>query len=120
MQWSRTFQGSAEPIRRGLNNCGIKVALKPFQTLGHIFAKPKDCVPTDYRVTGDCKKVYLGQTKPQFCTCLKENQGAVSNFNCLKSTLAENVRETSHNIACEDSRIITTNNRYGQRLCLEA
>ena len=28
--------------------------------------------------------------------------------------------ETSHNIAWEDSKIITTNNRYGQRLCLEA
>ena len=38
----------------------------------------------------------------------------------LKSALAEHVCETSHNIAWEDSRIITTNNRYGQRLCLEA
>ena len=41
------IQGIAEPIRRVLNNCGIKVALKPFQTLGHIFAKPNDRVPTD-------------------------------------------------------------------------
>ena len=41
------IQGIAEPIRRVLNNCGIKVTLKPFQTLGHIFAKPKDRVPTD-------------------------------------------------------------------------
>ena len=36
------IQGIAEPIRRVLNNCGIKVALKPFQTLEHIFSKPKD------------------------------------------------------------------------------
>ena len=42
-------QGIAEPIRRVLNNCGIKVALKPFRTLGHIFAKTKDCVPTDQK-----------------------------------------------------------------------
>ena len=41
------IQGIAEPIMRILNNCGIKVALKPIQTLGHIFAKPKDRVPTD-------------------------------------------------------------------------
>ena len=34
------IQGIAEPIMRILNNCGIKVALKPFQTLGHILAKP--------------------------------------------------------------------------------
>ena len=121
------IQGIAEPIRRVLNNCGIKVALKPFQTLGHIFAKPKDRVPTDQKThavysipCGDCEKVYLGQTKPQFCTRLKEHQRAVSNFNSSKSALAEHVCETSHNIAWEDSRIITTNNRYGQRLCLEA
>ena len=40
---------ATEPIRRVLNNCRIKVALKPFQTLGHIFAKPKDRVPTDQK-----------------------------------------------------------------------
>ena len=82
------IQGIAEPIRRVLNNCGIKVALKPFQTFGHIFAKPKDRVPTDQKThavysipCGDCEKVYLGQTKRQFCTRLKEHQRAVSNFN---------------------------------------
>ena len=78
------IQGIAEPIRRVLNNCGIKVSLKPFQTLGHIFAKPKDRVPTDQKThavysipCGDCEKVYLGQTKRQFCTSLKEHQRAV-------------------------------------------
>ena len=35
----------------------------------------------------------------------------------FESALAEHVCETSHNIAWEDSKIITTNNRYGQRLC---
>ena len=61
------IQGIAEPIRRVLNDCGIKVALKPFQTLGHIFAKPKDRVPTVQKThavyslpCGDCEKVYLG------------------------------------------------------------
>ena len=35
------IQDIEEPIRRILNNCGIKViALKPFRKLGHIFAKP--------------------------------------------------------------------------------
>ena len=49
--------------------------LKPFRTLGHIFAKPKDRVPTDRKThavysipCGDCEKVYLDQTKRQFCT----------------------------------------------------
>ena len=38
-----------------------------------------------------------------------------------KLALAEHVCETRRgNIAWDDSRLITTNNRYGQRLCLEA
>ena len=41
------IQGIAKPITRILNNCGIKVALKPLQTIGHIFAKPRDRVLTD-------------------------------------------------------------------------
>ena len=56
---------------------------------------------------GDCEKVYLGQTKRQFCTRLKERQRAFSNSNSSKSALAEHVCETSQNIKWDDSRIIT-------------
>ena len=59
------IQGIAEIIRRVLNN----FALKPFRTLGHIFAEPKDCCTIDRSMRwlrsipcGDCEKVYLGQT----------------------------------------------------------
>ena len=41
-------------------------------------------------------------------------------MNRSKPALAEHVCETSDNIAWDDSRIITTNNRYGQPLCLKA
>ena len=61
------IQGIAEPIMRILNNCGIKVALKPIHSLWHIFAKPKDRVPTDRKThavysipCADCEKEYLG------------------------------------------------------------
>ena len=37
-------QGVTEPIKRILNSQNVKVAQKPFQNLGHIFAKPKDPV----------------------------------------------------------------------------
>ena len=33
------IQGVTEPIKRILNSHNVKVAQKPFQTLGHIFAK---------------------------------------------------------------------------------
>ena len=32
-----------------LSNCNIKVALKPYLTLGHIFEKPKDPVKTNQK-----------------------------------------------------------------------
>jgi hypothetical protein len=43
------IRGVIEPIRRILSNCNIKVALKPYLTLGHIFAKPKDPVKTNQK-----------------------------------------------------------------------
>jgi hypothetical protein len=53
-------------------------------TLGHIFAKPKDPVKTNQKThavysipCGDCEKEYLGQSKRQFGTRLKEHQKAV-------------------------------------------
>ena len=43
------IQGVIEPIKRILNSHNVKVAQKPFQTLGHIFAKPKDPVTKEQR-----------------------------------------------------------------------
>jgi hypothetical protein len=59
----------------------------------------------------------LGQSKRQFCTRLKEHQKAVTNLYKGKSTLAEHVCYAKHEIAWENSKVITTTNRYGQRLC---
>ncbi len=121
------IQGVTEPIKRILSNCNIKVAFKPYLTLGHIFAKPKDPIPTNQKThavysipCNDCEKESLGQSKRQFGTRLKEHQKAVSTLNKGKSALAEHVCDTKHAIAWENSKIITTNNRYGQRRCLEA
>ena len=36
------IRGVTEPIKRIQYSHNVKVAQKPFQTLGHIFAKPKD------------------------------------------------------------------------------
>ena len=110
-----------------LSNCNIKVALKPYLTLGHIFAKPKDPVKTNQKTRaiysipcGDCDNEYFGQSKHQFGTRLKEHQKAVSTLDKGKPALAEHVCYTNHETAWENSKVITTNNRYGQRLCLEA
>ena len=100
------IRGVTETIKTILSNC--------------IFAKPKDPVKTNQKThavysipCGDSEKEYLGQSKRQFGTRLKEHQKG-------KSALAEHVCYTKHEIAWENSEVITTNNRYGQRLCLEA
>ena len=76
-----------------LNSHNVKVAQKPFQTLGHIFAKPKDPVTKEQRTDAiysipcnDCDNEYTGQTKRQFGTRLKEYQKAV--FLCKKENSA--------------------------------
>ena len=64
------IQGVIEPIKRILNSHNVKVAQKPFQTLGHIFAKPKDPVTKEQRTDtiysipcNDCDNEYIAQTK---------------------------------------------------------
>jgi hypothetical protein len=69
---------------------------------------------------GDCEIEYLRQSKRQFATRLKEHQKTVSTLDKGKSALAKHVCCTKHEIAWENSKVITTNNRYVQRLCLEA
>ena len=81
------------------------------QTLGHIFAEPKDPVTKEQRTItcNDCDNEYIRQTKRQFGRCLKEHQKAV--FFCKKenSALLEHTCLTNHTIGWDKSKIITTN-----------
>ena len=122
-----TFRVLRNPSKRILNRLNVKVAQRPLQSLGHIFAKPKDPVtkeqPTDafYSIPcNDCDNEYIGRTKRQFGTRWKEHQIAV--FFCKKenSALSEHTCLTNHTIGWDKSKIITTNRRYHRRLCLEA
>ena len=66
-----------------------------------------------------CQKDYLGQSKRQLPTRLKEHQKSVLTLDKGKSALAEHVCDTKHVIAWVNSKVITTNNCYGRRRCLE-
>ena len=89
----------------------VKVAQKPFQTSGLIFAKP---IPHN-----DCDDEYIAQTKRQFGTRLKKHQKAV--FFCKKIQLYRNTHaQLTIQLGGILQKIITTNRRYHQRLCLEA
>ena len=109
--WKEVYQGR---YNLQLKNCS------------NIFAKPKDVTKeqrTDaiyFTPCNDCDNEHIGQTKRQFGTRLKEHQKAV--FFCKKenSALSEHTCLTNHTIGWDNSKIITTNRRYHQRLCLEA
>ncbi|KAL9989412.1 hypothetical protein ACROYT_G003959 [Oculina patagonica] len=92
-------KGTTEPIKRILSNYNIKVALKPHQTIGNLFPKPKDPVPKDqtrgaiYSIPcQDCDKSYIGETKRKFSTRLKEHQKAVEDKHSHKSALTDKDR----------------------------
>ena len=121
------IQGVTETIKKILNSHNVKVAQKPFQTLGHIFAKPKDPVTKEQRTDAiycipcnDCDNECIGQSKRQFGIRLKERQKAV--FFCKKenSALSGHACLTNYTIGWNNSKIITTNRHYHQCLCLEA
>ena len=106
-----------------MNSHNVKVAQKPFQTLGHTFAKPKDPVTKEQRTDAiysiPCNDCDNGQTKRQFGTCLKEHLKAVLFCKKENSALSEHTWLTNHTIGWAKSKIITTNRRYHQHLCLE-
>ena len=76
-----------------MNNHNVKVAQNPFQTSGHIFVKPKDPVMKEQRTNAiysipcnDCDDEYIGHTKRQFGTRLKEHQNAKKKIQLCRST----------------------------------
>ena len=80
----------------------------------------KAAIHTGCPQNNDCNQEYIGQTKRQFGTRLKEHQKAVSLSKRDNSALSEHTCQTNHSIAWGNSKIITTNRRYHQRRCLEA
>ena len=106
-------QGTTELIKRILNNYNIKVALKPHQTIGNLFSKPKDPVPKDqargviYSIPCKvCDKLYIGKTERRFNTRLRQHQKAVEQKHPKKSALAEHCLQSGHTISWESSTIL--------------
>ena len=87
---------TSEPIKRVLENHGIKVAFKPYQTISKMFPKPKDQMDKEdtrdpvYDIPcADCSKSYVGETQRKFITRKSERQKAVAGRQGGKSALAD-------------------------------
>ena len=104
------IKGTSEPIKRILSNDNIKVAQKPYQTIGNLFPKPKDQTRgTIYSIPcKDCHKSYIGETKRKFSTRLKEHQKTVEHKHSQKSALAKHCLRSGHTVSWEASKILRT------------
>ena len=105
--------------KRILGSYNIKVTQKPFLTLNNIFSKPKDPVSKEQKSDAiysipcnDCNQEYIGQTKRQIETRLKEHQKAVDFSRKDNSALSEHSCQTNNTIVWNNSKIISTDQRY--------
>ena len=121
------IQGTTEKIRRILNEVGVKVAMKPIQTIGQYLPSPKDPITTDeitcvvYEVPcKDCDFVYVGQTKRDLNSRFKEHQRAIKQQKPENSASCEHVILFDHVIDWANSRILKTESNFYKRLTAES
>ena len=97
------IHGTTDKIQRVLNDVGVRVAMKPFVTIGKSFPSPKD--PLDVNeITGiiyhvpchDCPFVYIGQTKRDLKSRLSEHKRAIKYQRPEKSALGEHSITLDH------------------------
>ena len=78
------IHGTTDKIQRVLNDDGVKVAMRPFVTIGKSLPSPKDPLNVNeiigiiYQVPcHDCPFVYIGQTKRDLKSRLSEHKRAI-------------------------------------------
>ena len=122
-----TLAEPLSPIKRVLENHGINLAFKPYQTISKMFPKPEDQMDKEdtrdpvYDIPcANCSKSYVGETQRKFITRKSEHQKAVARRQGEKSALADHVIKTNHDIVWDEATILRTSNNWHQRKILEA
>ena len=114
-------------MRRILHEIGVKVAMKPNWTTGQYLPSPKDLITTEeitcivYEVPyKDCDFVYVGQTKRDLNSVLKEHQRDIKQQKPENSALCEHIILFDHVIDWANSRILKTESNFSKRLNAES
>ena len=117
----------SEKIKRILNDVSIKSTFKPLRTIRHFIPQPKDPIQEKetygviYQVPcKNCEESYIGQTKRNINTRLKEHRTAVKKGRIQKSALSEHVMNKVHLIDWQNAKIIQQESNYKKRLFLES
>ena len=121
------MKGVSEPISRILRTAGLKVAMKPHQTMRQMLGTPKDRddlldkAGVVYQIEcKDCEASYVGQTGRHLRERLKEHTKALEKGNTMNSGVAEHAFEKHHNIDLDNIRVLDTESNQSKRLVREA
>ena len=121
------IHGTTDKIQRVLNDVGVKVAMRPFVTIGKSLPSPKD--PLDVsEITGiiyqvpchDSPFVYIGQTKRDLKLRLSEHKRAIKYQRPEKSALCEHSITLDHIIERNEATMLFTEKDYTKRLFAES
>ena len=120
------IHGTTDKIQCVLNDVGVKVAMRPFVTIGKSLPSLKDPLDVD-EITGiicqvschDCPFVYIGQTKRDLKSRLSEHKRAMKYQRPEKSALCEHSITLDHIIDWNEATILSTEKDHAKRLFAE-
>ena len=121
------IKGVSDKIKRILLETGVQVAFKPFLTIGRLLPSLKDEINHNeksnlvYEVPcQNCPFVYIGQTKRDLKSRIKEHQRAIKFRRPEKSALCQHSMENDHLIDWSKVKILKVEHDYAKRLFTES
>ena len=96
------IKGVSEPLRRCLQQQGIRAVFKSDTTLRSHLVRPKDTVDTAkqdgvvYRIPCECRKVYIGETGRSVQERIKEHDGDIRLARTQTFAVSEHAIKTGH------------------------
>ena len=121
------IRGVSDKIQRSLNEIGVRVAMRPFLTIGRYLPSPKDPVSVNeisglvYQVScSDCDFLYIGQTKRDLNTRLQEHKRAIKFQRPEQSALCEHSITLDHKIDWNGATILSKEKDHTKRIFMES
>ena len=121
------FHGTTDKIQHVLNDVGVRVAMRPFVTVGKPLPSPKNPLDVD-EITGiiylvpchDCPFVLHRQTKQDLKSQLSEHQRVIKYQQLKKSALCEHSITLHHITNWNKATILSTEKDYTKCLFAES
>ena len=118
------IKGVSEILQRISRPLNVKVVHKAPTTLRSLLTKVKTPIPQNqltgvvYQISCECGDAYIGETSKTLDERQKEHQRAVRRFD--NNSVATHVRDTGHNIAWKDAKVILKERYKTRRRVKEA